>query len=56
MKEILPDGAARDHMLRGLAGVRARLRGHALNNIPAAERAAGAILALMKNEDADSNL
>lgn len=56
MNEILPDGAARDRMLRGLAGVRARLRGHALNHIPAAERAAGAILALMKNEDADANL
>jgi lipid-A-disaccharide synthase len=56
MNEILPDGPARDRMLRGLAGVRARLRGHALNHQPAAERAAGAILALMKNEDADANL
>jgi lipid-A-disaccharide synthase len=54
--EILPDGAGRDRMLRGLAGVRARLRGHALTNIPAAERAAGAISALLKNEDADANL
>ena len=41
MNEILPDGAGRDRMLRGLAGVRARLRGHALNTFPAAERAAG---------------
>jgi lipid-A-disaccharide synthase len=56
LNEILPDGAPRDRMLRGLAGVRARLRGHALNHIPAAERAAGAILSLMKNEDADANL
>jgi lipid-A-disaccharide synthase len=56
VNEILPDGAARDRMLRGLAGVRARLRGHALNHLPAAERAAGSILSLMKNEDADENL
>ena len=56
VNEILPDGAPRNRMLRGLAGVRARLRGHALNHIPAAERAAGAILALMKNEDAEVNL
>ena len=56
LSEILPDGAGRDRMLRGLAGVRARLRGHALGNIPAAERAAGAISALLKNEDADANL
>lgn len=55
VNEILPDGAARDRMLRGLAGVRARLRGHALNHIPATERAAGAILSLMKNEDADTD-
>jgi len=56
VNEILPDGAARDRMLRGLAGVRARLRGHALNHLPAAERAAGSILSLLKNEDADENL
>ena len=54
--EILPDGSGRDLMLRGLAGVRARLRGHALNHIPAAERAAGAISALLKNEDAETHL
>jgi len=54
--EILPDGAGRDRMLRGLAGVRARLRGHALSNLPAAERAAGAIFALLKNEDAEAHL
>jgi len=29
LKEILPDGAARDRMLEGLARVKARLRGHA---------------------------
>jgi lipid-A-disaccharide synthase len=50
MNEIIPDGAPRDRMLRGLAGVRARLRGHALNNTPAAERAAGAIFDLMHQE------
>ncbi len=50
MNEIIPDGAARERMLRGLAGVRARLRGHALNNSPAAERAAGAIFELMHQE------
>ena len=56
ISEILPDGSARDRMLRGLAGVRARLRGHALGNLPAAERAAGAIFALLKDEDAEANL
>jgi lipid-A-disaccharide synthase len=54
--EILPEGSGRDRMLRGLAGVRARLRGHALNHIPAAERAADAISALLKNEDAEAHL
>ena len=46
LDQILPDGPARDRMLRGLAGVRARLRRQALNNLPAVERAAEAILEL----------
>src|SRR5262249_14182735 len=51
--EILPDGSARDRMLRGLAGVRARLRGHALSNVPAADRAAGAIFEILQEEHPD---
>jgi len=50
VSEIIADGASRDRMLRGLAGVRARLRGHGLSDIPAAERAAGAISDLMHQE------
>jgi lipid-A-disaccharide synthase len=48
--KILPDGEPRERMLRGLAGVRARLRGHGLSDLPAAERAATAILEL-QHED-----
>jgi len=54
--KILPDGPARDLMLRGLAGVRARLRGHALDNRPAAEKAASAVLGILRNEDVEANL
>jgi lipid-A-disaccharide synthase len=53
--EILPEGAGRDRMLRGLAGVRARLRGHALSNLPAAERAAEAIFEILRDEDVTAN-
>ncbi len=54
--KILPEGAARDLMLRGLAGVRARLRGHALSHLPAAEIAAGAIFEILKDEQAEGDL
>lgn len=50
--EILPDGTGRDRMLRGLAGVRARLRGHALSTLPAADRAAEAIFEILRDEHA----
>jgi lipid-A-disaccharide synthase len=56
LNEILPDGAARDLMLRGLAGVRARLRGHSLAHLPAAERAANSIFELLKDEADAANL
>ena len=54
--KILPDGPSRELMLRGLAGVRARLRGHALNDLPAPERAANAVLRMLRNEDVEANL
>jgi len=54
--EILPDGSGRDRMLRGLAGVRARLRGHSLSDLPAAERAAGAIFEILQDEHAETNV
>jgi lipid-A-disaccharide synthase len=50
LKEILPDGEPRERMLRGLAGVRARLRGHAITDLPAAERAAAAIMELLQHD------
>jgi lipid-A-disaccharide synthase len=56
LSKILPDGQPRELMLRGLAGVRARLRGHALNDLPAPERAANAILRILRNEDVEANL
>ncbi len=54
--KILPDGAGRDRMLRGLAGVRAMLRGHALTNLPATERAARAVFEVLKDEHAEAAL
>ena len=48
LKEILPDGPARDRMLKGLAGVKARLRAPQADSGPRhpADRAAELILAL----------
>jgi lipid-A-disaccharide synthase len=47
LDKIIPDGDTRDRMLRGLAGVRARLRGHVQNHLPASERAAEAVMELL---------
>ncbi len=55
LSKILPDGPARERMLRGLAGVRASLRGHTSTDVPAAERAATAILEILKGEPAAGN-
>jgi len=54
MQEILPDGAARDHMLEGLNGVKNKLnppRNHTAGEVPRApaDRAAEIILALLSN-------
>ena len=46
LREILPDGPARDRMLEGLARVKARLRGPQTGNEHAADRAAKIILTL----------
>lgn len=48
VKEILADGAVRQTMLQGLAGVRARLRGADFPAEHPADRAAGIILELAK--------
>ncbi|HLX68257.1 MAG TPA: lipid-A-disaccharide synthase [Verrucomicrobiae bacterium] len=50
MKQIIPDGPARSAMLAGLAEVRARL-GEGAGHIPAADRAADAILALFRGKN-----
>ena len=56
LNEIVPEGAPRDRMLRGLAGVRARLRGHALGDMSAAERAASAIFEVWERERVEAGL
>jgi lipid-A-disaccharide synthase len=48
VNEIIPDGPARDKMIEGLATVRALLRGPNPDLLHPAERAAEAILALLK--------
>ncbi|HXZ28600.1 MAG TPA: hypothetical protein VEG08_11460, partial [Terriglobales bacterium] len=54
LREILPDGPAREKMVEGLAGVRAQLQGAAGGGgrQPAAERAAEAILQSLKERKA----
>jgi len=47
LKQILPDGPAREEMIRGLAGVRDALRAAGPDNLQPAERAAGIILQLL---------
>jgi len=48
LREILPNGAARDKMLEGLARIKARLRvpGQVVGGMAPADRAADAVLAL----------
>jgi lipid-A-disaccharide synthase len=48
LREILPDGPARDRMLAKLASVRARLRGTDANCMHPSERAAVAILGFLR--------
>lgn len=48
IKEILPEGAARNRMIEGLGQVRAALRGSSKEQAPAADRAAAAILELLQ--------
>jgi lipid-A-disaccharide synthase len=49
LNEILPDGAARDRMIDSFANVRALLRGPSADGLHPAERAAQAVLGLMKS-------
>ena len=48
LNEILPDGSARDRMLKGLASVKAHLRGPENGGLHPSERAAQAILGLIQ--------
>jgi lipid-A-disaccharide synthase len=48
VKEVLPDGPARDRMIDGFAKVRALLRGERGDGLHPAERAAEAVLALLR--------
>jgi lipid-A-disaccharide synthase len=48
VREVLPDGAARDRMIDGLGTVRGLLRGRDTDGLHPAERAAEAVLALLK--------
>jgi lipid-A-disaccharide synthase len=47
LREILPDGQARDRMIEGFAAVKALLRGPSPDRLHPAERAAAAVLALL---------
>jgi lipid-A-disaccharide synthase len=51
VREILPDGQARRQMIEGLAGVRTLLRGPNPERLHPAERAAEAIMALLRTAD-----
>jgi len=46
--QILPDGPAREEMIRGLSTVRDSLRGASEDNLQPAERAAGLVLQLLR--------
>jgi len=48
MNQILPDGPAREEMIRGLSTVRDSLRGVGSDDLQAAERAAGLVLQLLR--------
>jgi lipid-A-disaccharide synthase len=48
MKEIIPDGPPRERMIKSLAGVRTLLRGPSMDPLHPAERAAEAIVAVMR--------
>jgi lipid-A-disaccharide synthase len=49
LKEIVPDGPARERMVEGLAEVRALLRGSRMDPLEAADRAAEAIVAMLRS-------
>jgi lipid-A-disaccharide synthase len=53
LDKVVADGEARDRMVRGLAGVRVRLRGNIQGNMPAIDRAAEAILEVIHRERVD---
>ena len=50
LSEVLPYGPARDQMIAGLQQVRTLLRGPTQDHLHPAERAAGAVLALLPRD------
>jgi lipid A disaccharide synthetase len=49
LREILQDGPVRERMIGGLAGVRTLLRGSSTDPLQAADRAAEAIVAILRS-------
>ena len=56
LNEILPDGPARSKMIAGLAGVKSGLRGPDREELHPADRAAEAILGLLRREQVGTGL
>jgi lipid-A-disaccharide synthase len=54
LREILRDGPARDRMIEGLGQVRMSLRGSSPDMLHPAERAAEAVLALLKTASVET--
>jgi lipid-A-disaccharide synthase len=54
LREILPDGPARDRMIEGLAAVRSLLKGTNLDRLHPAERAAEAIETLLRRSPVET--
>lgn len=54
LREILPDGQARDRMTEGLGAVKILLRGPNQDRLPPAERAAEAVMALLRKSSVET--
>jgi lipid-A-disaccharide synthase len=54
LRDILPDGQARDQMIQGLGSVKALLRGPNQDRLHAAERAAEAVMALLQKSPVET--
>lgn len=54
LRDILPDGQARDQMIEGLRSVKALLRGPNQDRLHAAERAAETVMALLQKSPGET--